>query len=191
MGTGMALVLDLAHPVSEAELRLLSELNPGYQLERSPEGRLWVSPTGGESGRRSLQLAYQLARWNEEKGLGVVFDSSTGFLLPDGSILSPDAAFVERAVWEALSEAEREGFPPIAPEAVFEIRSASQALEELRSKMALYLKNGVRLGVLVDPYARAVEVYRPQEEPLRLQGVEAVSLEPELPGFALRLPPLW
>jgi enamine deaminase RidA (YjgF/YER057c/UK114 family) len=67
----------------------------------------------------------------------------------------------------------------------------SKALEELRSKMALYLKNGVRLGVLVDPYARAVEVYRPQEEPLRLQGVEAVSLEPELPGFALWLPPLW
>jgi len=187
----MALVLDLAHPITEAELRRLSELNPGYQLERSPEGRLWVSPTGGESGRRSLQLAYQLARWNEEKGLGVVFDSSTGFLLPDGSILSPDAAFVERAVWEALSETEREGFPPIAPKAVFEIRSASQALEELRSKMALYLKNGVRLGVLVDPYTRVVEVYRPEEEPLRFQGVEAVSLEPELPGFRLHLPPLW
>ena len=85
-------MLDLARPVSEEELRRLSELNPGYQWERSPEGRLWVSPTGGESGRRSLQLAYQLARWNDERGLGVVFDSSTGFKFPDGSILSPDAA---------------------------------------------------------------------------------------------------
>ena len=185
------MVLDLARPVSEEELRRLSELNPGYQWERSPEGRLWVSPTGGESGRRSLQLAYQLARWNEERGLGVVFDSSTGFKFPDGSILSPDAAFVEREAWEALSEAEREGFPPLAPKAVFEVRSASQDPEELRAKMGIYLRNGVLLGVLVDPYARAVEVFRPGKPPLRLEGVERVSLYPELPGFALSLPPLW
>lgn len=147
-----------------------------------------MSPTGGESGRRSLQLAYQLARWNEERGLGVVFDSSTGFKFPDGSILSPDAAFVERGAWEALSEAEREGFPPLAPKAVFEVRSASQDPEELRAKMGIYLRNGVLLGVLVDPYARAVEVFRPGKPPLRLEGVERVSLDPELPGFALSLP---
>jgi Uma2 family endonuclease len=150
-----------------------------------------VSPTGGESGRRSLQLAYQLARWNEERGLGVAFGSSTGFKFPDGSILSPDAAFVAREAWEALSGPEREGFPPLSPEAVFEVRSASQDPEELRAKMGLYLRNGVRLGVLVDPYARAVEVFRPGEAPLRFEGVEEVSLDPELPGFVLRLSPLW
>ena len=148
-------------------------------------------PHRGESGRRSLQLAYPLARWNEERGLGVVFDSSLGFKLPDGSILSPDAAFVERETWEALSEPEREGFPPLAPKAVFEVRSASQDPEALRTKMGIYLRNGVLLSVWVDPYARVVEVFRPGESPLRLEGMERVSLEPELPGFALWLPPLW
>jgi len=74
---------------------------------------------------------------------------------------------------------------------VFEVRSASQDPEELRAKMGIYLRNGVLLGVLVDPYARAVEVFRPGKPPLRLEGVERVSLDPELPGFALSLPPLW
>lgn len=108
-------MLDLARPVSEEELRRLSELNPGYQWERSPEGRLWVSPTGGESGRRSLQLAYQLARWNEERGLGVVFDSSTGFKFPDGSILSPDAAFVERGLGRPFPRPSGRAFLPWRP----------------------------------------------------------------------------
>lgn len=187
----MPLSLDLLRPIGERELWLLSERNPGYQLELSPEGRLWVSPTGGQSGRRSLQLAYQLARWNEERSLGVVFAASTGFKLPSGAILSPDASWVEAGRWEALSEEEKEAFPPLAPDVVFEVRSSSQGVEELRAKMAFYLKEGVRLGVLVDPYARAVEVYRPGKEPERFEGVDVLSLEPELPGFALRLPPLW
>jgi len=182
-------VLDLARPVSE-ELRRLSELNPGYPWERSPEGRLWVSPTGGKAAGGAFSSPTRLPA-GKERGLGVVFDSSLGSKLPDGSILSPDAAFVERETWEALSEPEREGFPPLAPKAVFEVRSASQDPEALRTKMGIYLRNGVLLGVWVDPYARVVEVFRPGESPLRLEGMERVSLEPELPGFALWLPPLW
>lgn len=120
----------------------------------------------------------------------MVFDSSTGFRLSDGSIFSPDAAFVSWARWKALPLEEREGFPPLAPEAVFEIRSPSQSLEELREKMRLYLENGVLLGVLIDPYTRWVEVYRPG-------GVEGyrdpaeLPLDPELPGFVLKLGPIW
>ncbi|WP_269089307.1 Uma2 family endonuclease [Thermus thermamylovorans] len=120
----------------------------------------------------------------------MVFAASTGFKLPSGAILSPDASWVEAGRWEALSEEEKEAFPPLAPDVVFEVRSSSQGVEELRAKMALYLKEGVRLGVLVDPYARAVEVYRPGKEPERFEGVDVLSLEPELPGFFLRLPPL-
>lgn len=79
----------------------------------------------------------------------------------------------------------------MAPDAVLEVRSSSQGIEELRAKMILYLKEGVRLGVLVDPYTRAVEVYRPGREPERFEGADALLLEPELPGFSLRLAPLW
>ncbi len=106
-------------------------------------------------------LLGQLYRWNEAGGLGVVFDASTGFKLPDGSVLAPDAAFLRSERWQALSPEEQEGFPPLAPDAVFEVRSRSQILEELRAKAAWYLKNGVCLVVLLDPYAHRVEVFRP------------------------------
>lgn len=91
----------------------------------------------------------------------MVFDASTGFKLPDGSVLAPDAAFLRSERWRALSPEEREGFPPLVPDAVFEVRSRNQSLEELRGKAAWYLKNGVPLGVLLDPYAHRLEVFRP------------------------------
>ncbi len=177
-------LLDLLRPVSDEELRLLSQRNPGWQFERLADGRLAVSPTGGESGRISAAVLGQLYRWNEARGLGVVFDASTGFKLPDGAVLSPDAAFLRGERWRALSPEEREGFPPLAPEAVFEVRSRSQSLEELREKAAWYLKNGVRLVVLLDPYAHGVEVFRPGGVE-RHRGPERVPLDPELPGFVL------
>ncbi|KGQ21969.1 Uma2 family endonuclease [Thermus filiformis] len=185
------LALVYPRPLTDEELRLLSERNPGYQFERSPEGRLLVSPTGGESGRRSGEVFGQLRAWNQEARLGVVFDASTGFHLPDGSLLSPDAAFVEGKRWEALSPEEREGFPPLAPDAVFEVRSPSQGLEALREKMGLYLNNGVRLVVLLDPFGRRVEVYRPGGSPQVLEDPEEVLLDPELPGFLLRPRSVW
>jgi Uma2 family endonuclease len=187
----MGIRLDLLHRVTDEELWELSERNPGYQFERTADGRLIVTPTGGESGRRSLQIAYQLERWNRRTRLGVAFDSSTGFRLPDGSLLSPDASWVRRERWEALSREEREGFVPLCPDAVFEVRSASQSLGELREKMEAYRANGACLGVLIDPYRQAVEIYRPGAPVERYEGVERVSLDPELPGFILELEPIF
>jgi len=187
----MAIVLDLLHPVTDEELLRLSERNPGYQFERTADGRLIVSPTGMESGRRILKIAYQLERGNERTGLGVVFDSSTGFRLPDGSLLSPDASWIRREQWEALSREEREGFGLFCPDAAFEVRSPSQTPEELREKMRAYLRNGARIGMLVDPYARTVEVYRPGREPERYENPDRVTLDPELPGFDLEAAPVF
>jgi Uma2 family endonuclease len=187
----MAIELDLLHPVTDEELLRLSERNPGYQFERTADGRLVVSPTGSKSDWRSVEIAYQLRRWSEQVGLGVVFGSSAGFRLPDGSLLSPDASWVRRERWEGLSPEEQEGFAPLCPDAVFEIRSASQTPQELREKMRAYLRNGARIGVLIDPYTRAVEVYRPGQEPERREDPERVALDPELPGFVLELGPVF
>ncbi|BDG59798.1 hypothetical protein caldi_08880 [Caldinitratiruptor microaerophilus] len=187
----VAIRLDLLRPVTDEELMRLSERNPGYQFERTAEGRLVVTPTGGESGRLSMEVAGQLHAWNKRTGLGVVFDSSTGFRLPDGSLLSPDAAWLPRGRWEALTREERKGFVPLCPEAVFEVRSPSQTADELREKMRAYLSNGARIAVLVDPYERAVEVYRPEREPERHANPPRVALDPELPGFALDLEPVF
>jgi Uma2 family endonuclease len=183
--------LELAQPVTDDDLRRLSAANPGYQFERTAEGVLMVSPTGGESGRRSGEVFAQLHAWNRTTGRGVVFDSSTGFRLPDGACLSPDAAWVAQERWRALTPAEREGFPPLCPDVVFEVLSATDTPQALQDKLQSYLANGARLAVLVDPYARRVTVSRPHQPVQVLEAPHAVPLDPELPGFALVCAPLW
>ncbi len=187
----VAIKLDLVRRVTDEELLALSQRNPGYQFERSADGRLVVSPTGGESGRRSAEVLRQLSNWNARTGLGYVFDPSTGFKLPDGALLSPDASWVRRARWEALAREAREGFPPLCPDVVFEVRSASNPLAELREKMQSYLANGAQLAVLIDPEGHAVELYRPGREGDRHEEAVRVILEPELPGFTLELAPIF
>jgi Uma2 family endonuclease len=187
----MAILLDLLRPVTDEELRLLSERNPGYQFERTADGRVVVSPTGMEGGRCSAEVLRQLGEWNRRTRAGVVFDSSTGFHLPDGSLLSPDASWIRRERWERLGPEEREGFGSFCPDAVFEVHSSSQTLQELRQKMQSYLRNGAIVGVLIDPYARTVEVYRRGREPERYDNPERVALDPELAGFELELAPVF
>ena len=187
----MSVRIDLRRPVTDEELLELSERNPGYQFERTADGRLVVSPTGMEGGRRGAEVVGQLREWNARTGSGVVFDSSTGFHLPDGSLLSPDAAWASRERWRALPAEQRETFGPFCPEVVFEVRSSTQAPDELRDKLRAYLRNGARVAVLVDPYARAVEVYRPGRDPEVHRDPERVSLDPELSGFELDLRPVF
>lgn len=187
----MAIKLDLIRHVTDEELLQLSERNPGYQFERSAEGRLIVTPNGSESGRRSGAVFGQLYAWNRQTRLGVVFDSSTGFRLPDGSLLSPDASWIRRERWEALAPDERQGFAPLCPDAVFEVRSPSNTLAELREKMRTYLANGSHLAVLIDPDTQTVEVYRPGKELERHEKPARVALDPELSGFALDLEPVF
>ncbi len=178
----MAVTIRQKRPISNDDLLDLSRRNPGYQFELSRDGGLVVTPTGG---RRSAEVLAQLGAWNRTMNQGVLFDSSTGFALPDGSVLSPDVSWVQLARWNSLTEEEQESFAPLCPDVVFEVRSKSDKLAELRTKMRVYLENGARLAVLITPYERFVEVYRPGQEPEHLESAQSVSLDPELPGFAL------
>lgn len=187
----MSIKLEIDHHVTDEERLRASHANPGYQFERTAEGKLVVSPTGSEGGRRSMEGSGQLHTWNRGRGLGVVFDSSTGFSLPDGSCLLPDASCVRRERWDALPTEVREGFAPLCPDAVFEVRSWSDTLAELHDKLVAYLANGARIAVLVDPWSRSVEVWRPGREP-EMSGVpDTVDLGPELPAFGLNVAPVF
>ncbi|MGQ0548198.1 MAG: Uma2 family endonuclease [Armatimonadota bacterium] len=183
----MAISLKLAAPPSDEEILELSERNPAYQFERTAAGELIVTPTGSAGGRRDLALSAQLDTWAEADGRGVAFGSSTGFRLPDGSLLSPDASWVRRERWEALTVEQQEDFAPLCPDAVFEILSRSDTLSDLRKKIRVYLANGAHLAVLIDPQRRAVEIYAPAREPQILDSPESVSFDPVLPGFTLTL----
>ena len=181
----MAIKIKQIRETGDDEIRQLSHDNPGYQFERDREGRLLVSPTGGQSGRRSGEVYAQLRAWAQERNAGPVFDASTGFKLPDGTLRSPDAAWVRKERWDALSEQEREDFPPLCPDAAFEVRSRTDSPDELSVKLQMYVENGAHLAVAIDPYNRSVEVLTTSRELHPAYGV--VGLDEVLPGFTLDL----
>jgi hypothetical protein len=188
--------------LSPEQFALVCEANPEAVLELMADGQLiTMTPTGGETGRRNTRLLARLQAWADSQGGWVVFDSSTGFRLPDGSVLSPDAAVVRQERWQALSPEQRRGFPPLCPDLVIELASASDAgprgAEALRRKMAAYLVNGARLGWLLLPEERAVEIWQAEagvSAAVVMQRIESAALLEAgelLPGLRLELAELW
>jgi Uma2 family endonuclease len=187
----MAVIFSPLKPVTDDELRVLAERNPGYKFERNAKGELIVTPTGSESSRASAETLGQLRDWNRRAARGVVFDSSGGFRLPDGSVFAPDASWVRRDRWDALSREQREEFAPLCPDVVFEVRSKPDRLHDLREKMLAYIANGAHVAVLIDPYERTVEVFRPNRETVIHQSPSPIAFDPELGGFVLELDPIF
>lgn len=178
--------------LSEDEFYEFCLHNRELRIELTRDGDLIIMPpTGGETGRRNALLTAQLVNWSCLDASGLAFDSSTGFRLPNGAKRSPDSAWVSRERWEALSASQRAKFPPLAPDFVVEIHSTLDPLRDLQAKMAEYVENGVRLGWLLDPASRTVWVYRPDADPLELHAAEELEGGDVLPGFVLKLAPLW
>ncbi|QUS59953.1 Uma2 family endonuclease [Synechocystis sp. PCC 7338] len=186
----MATVLDLQPIVSldRGQFYQLCQNNPDLILERDPEGKLIImSPVGGESGAQEASLIFKVSLWNHQNQLGIVFSSSTIFSLPQGGDRSPDVAWISRNNWEKLAPAEREGFPPICPDFVIELRSKSDRLKPLQDKMLEYLKSGLQLGWLINRQQKQVETYR-QNQPMEIINFPVkLSGEDFLPGFSLSL----
>lgn len=178
------------HPIidlTDEQYYQLCRNNPDIKLERNAKGQLIVMPpTGGNTGRRNADLITDLNIWNRETKLGVVFDSSTEFKLPGGGNRSPDAAWVKMEHWEVLSEEEQDTFPPICPDFVIELRSPSDRLVSLQEKMQEYHECGLRLGWLIDPKNKQVEIYR-QGQVMEVLQSTTLSGEDVLPGFVLDL----
>jgi Uma2 family endonuclease len=174
--------------VTSDEFYQLCQANQDLRLERTAKGELVIMPpAGSETGLRNANVSGQLWFWNEHTRLGETFDSSAGFHLPNGADRSPDAAWIKRERWQALTPAERRGFAPICPDFVVELRSPTDKLQDIQAKMQEYIDNGAQLGWLIDPELRRVEIYEPGEEVEVLLSPDFVSGEPLLPGFRLEL----
>jgi Uma2 family endonuclease len=179
-------------PLSDDALFEFCQRNRDLRIERTSEGDLIVmSPTGAETGRRNFTLTSLFGAWVVRDGTGVGFDSSTGFVLPNGAERAPDVAWLRKSRWEALTVEQRRRFAPLCPDFVIELRSPSDDLEELHAKMREYADNGAALGWLIDPDAKRVWVYRPGEEPEALEAPPTLTGEPVLPGFVLDLAAIW
>ena len=180
--------LELTLELTDEQFFQLCQNNRDLRFERTANGELIImSPTGSETGRRNSGLNFQLTAWNIQNNLGVVFDSSSGFKLPDGSDISPDSAWVRRDRWDALTPEQKEKFAPICPDFVVELRSASDSLEKLWAKMKVYIKNGAKLGWLLDRKNRQVEISRPDRDVEIRYSPATLSGEDVLPGFVLDL----
>jgi Uma2 family endonuclease len=191
--TRNSLSLDLSTlKLNDEQFYQLCVANPEHPLELTHEGVLVViPPVGGESGNKEMELGADLTIWNRQTRLGKVFSSSTIFKLPLGGKRSPDASWVEISRWNALDAENREKFPPLAPDFVIELRSRTDGLLELQEKMIEYRDNGVKMGFLINPKDRQVEIYRLGQEVEILQSPGTVSGENVLPGFVLDLSSIW
>jgi len=186
--TAIILNLDSIIHLTEEQFYQLCQANRDVKFERTAKGELIVMPpTGGETGDRNSEINFQLRAWNKQSGLGKVFDSSTGFKLPNDADRSPDGAWVRLERWEALTPQQRQKFPPLAPDFVVELRSATDELKPLQDKMQEYRDNGVPLGWLIEPHNHRVEIYRPEQDIEVLQSPISLSGEDVLPGFVLDL----
>lgn len=171
----------------------LCKANQDLNLELTATGDLLIMPpTHSWTGKQNFGLNGQLWAWNDQTGLGLGFDSSTGFTLPNSAVRSPDASWVSNERWEMLTEIQqKEEFSPISPDFVVELRSSSDSLKKLREKMQEYIDNGVRLGWLIDTTQKQVEISRIGQDVEILESPNTLSGENILPGFMLDLNKVW
>jgi Uma2 family endonuclease len=170
----------------------LCQINELIKFERNPDSSLILKPLlGGISSNINAGLTAQLANWNDDKSQGIVFGSDVGFILPNSAIRSPSATWIKLERWNALSDEEKQKFPPICPDFVIELLSPSDSLKTTQEKMREYIDNGLRLGILINRKSRQVEIYRPGKEVEVLDSPVTVSGEDVLKGFVLNLGMIW
>ncbi|MGJ3249633.1 MAG: Uma2 family endonuclease [Elainellaceae cyanobacterium] len=181
-------LLKLKLDLTDEQFSQLCQRHPDLKFEHTAEGDLIImSPTGGETGDRNSELNFQIRAWNRQTKMGKVFDSSTGFKLPNGAIRSPDTAWVSLEQWNALTLDERETFLPLCPDFVVELMSPSDSVDKVREKMREYQDNGAKLGWLINRKAQHVEIYRPSQPIEVLPSPQTLSGEDILPGLTLDL----
>lgn len=174
--------------LNDDEFYAFCQANPSLRIEREADGQIiFEMPTNTKTGLRNADLITEIVLWNRKKKLGLVADSSAGFTLPDTSVRAPDVSWISHERWNALSEKEQDKFAKICPDFVIELMSDSDEKYTLPAKMEKYLRNGVRLGWVIDPFSQQTTVYRPEGEIEVVNFTDILSGEAVLPDFELRL----
>ncbi len=168
------------------------QVNKELRIELTAQGDCEImAPTGGSTSWRNSRLITQLSVWADLEGSGVVFDSSGGFVLPNGAIRSPDVSWVKRTRLLTLTEIQKQRFLPLCPDFVIELRSPSDSMKNLQDKMQEYSENGASLGWLIDPEAQQVLVFQPKTAILCLDKPQFLLADNLLTGFSLDMQKLW
>ncbi len=189
--TNLTIDIDVIN-LSDEQFFQLCQKNRDLRFERNAKGDLIIMPpTGGETGNRNASVTAQLWLWNQRYKLGIAFDSSTGFKLPSGANRSPDASWIPLEKWQKLTSSQQQKFLPLAPDFVIELLSPSDTLKDTQEKMQEYIDNGTKLGWLINPKKRQIEVYHHRKETEILDNPQTISAEDILPNFQLDLELIW
>lgn len=168
------------------------QMNRKLNIERTAQGEIIIMPpAGGETGGRNANLNFFVNQWSRKDRRGIAFDSSTGFILPNGATRSPDAAWILRERLTKLAPEQKRKFLPLCPDFVVELQSPSDTLADLKAKLSEYMDNGAQLGWLLVPETKDVYIYRSGDEPEHLANPQQISGDPLLPGFVLNLAEIW
>lgn len=177
--------------MSDDELERFCARNEELRIERTSEGAIRVNPPPGAlTGHGNSEIIRQLGNWLDKHQQGRIFDSSTGFFLADGSLLSPDAAYVLPEQLKGMTKADLVHMPHLCPAFVVELLSATDSLDEAQKKMERWIANGARLGWLVDPYRHCVLVYQSGSMHLSMNTPLLEGSGP-VDGFVLDLTKVW
>lgn len=186
MTTLLKAPLKVLDRMTEDEFFWFCAANPDLRVERNRHGQIiLMTPTGSETGIFDSALTTEISVWNRRTKLGKTSGSSAGFTLPDKSVKSADVAWIQNERWENLSAADRKKFAHVCPDFVAEIQSPSDSHTELQGKMAEWIGNGCRLGWLIDPKKRRVEIYTPGKT--SAGNWNSLSGEEILPGLWIDL----
>jgi Uma2 family endonuclease len=162
----------------EQFFRLCSD-NPDLRLELTAQKEIIIMPPAGlKTSWRNGIICTELTTWARKDGTGIALDATGGYTLPNEAVRGPDASWIRRERWDALSDEEKEKFAEIYPDFAIEL-------------MSEYLDNGVRLGWLIDPFNKRVYVYRPGKMAECLENPASISGDPVLPGFLFNVAEIW
>ncbi len=175
--------------MTDEEFLWFCQENKDLRIERNSKLEIIImSPVTTLSNYGSGAVFAQLYMWSLQNGNGLAFDSSTGFTLPDRSVLSPDASWLSKEKWNALSDHDKDRFAPVCPEFIIEVRSKSDSLEDLQAKMKVWIKNGAELAWLIDPREKTTYIYHPKEELRVVKGLDkTMQGSGAVAGFVLDL----
>ena len=185
--------------ISLQDVEKLQALYPDYQIELREGKIIIMSPSDSVSGEIGVRFSTLLGTWVYNHNLGRVLDASTGFRMPNGDLLSPDVSFVSR---ERLKQNPRT-YLAVVPQLVVEIKSSRDRIRELEEKIALFLSQGVQVGILIDPDTHIVSVYRPaglsknvdSGDPIpqatTLRDGDTLSIPELFPGWEIPITSLW
>jgi Uma2 family endonuclease len=188
----LTISLESVIDLTDEQFFQLCRKNSDLRFERNAQGDITVmAPEGGGTGMRSASITIDLGIWNRKTKLGFTFGSSTGFKLPNGSDRSPNASWILKERWEALTPEQQSKFAPICPDFVIELMSPRDNLKVTQAKMQEYQDYGARLGWLINRKDREVEVYRIGKSKEVLQNPISLSGEDVLPEFVLSLAEIW